>query len=168
MTKIFCAVKLMVNWSSAKLICHFLGNLIGYLFFIGLLNFVLSIWPYYIQKIVHELSGTSYTIDNFNLYVIGYTLFLIVITYFAPIINTSKNLLWKAFGAIFCILFLITTACLALEYHDYVSGGDKYPEDLRQFSHYMSIIFIYFNILSTFIVVFVQSVSYSYLKVKEV
>jgi len=158
----------MVNWRKIKLIGSFTGYLIGYLFFIGILNFVLSIWPYYVQGIVHEIVETSFTIDNFNLYVIGYTLFLIVITHFAPIVNKSQHILWRVFGVILFILFMISTACLGLEYHDFITDQQNYSIHLRDFSRNFAKIFISFNVLFTFLVVLMQSVSYSYLKVKEI
>jgi hypothetical protein len=160
-------VLVMVNWSKIKLIGNFTSHLIGYLFFIGLLNFVLSVWPYYAQWIVHGIVETPFIIDNFNLYVIGYTLFLIVITHFAPIVNKSKHILWRVFGAFLLILFIISTACLALEYHDFITNQQNYSIHLREFSRGFAKIFISFNVLFTFLVVLMQSVSYSYLKVKE-
>lgn len=148
--------------------CLFIGHFIGCFILLCLLNFVLSIWPYCLQYIVHRATVTDFSIDNFNLYVIGYTLFLVVITYFAPIIKKEDHILWSLFGVTLAILFVFSTAFLGFEYHDYITNGKNYSKELKKFSFFMANIFIGFNVFLTFCIAVVQSVSYSLSKMKKV
>lgn len=148
--------------------CLFFGHFIGCLVLLSLLNFILSIWPYYLQYIVHRATKTNFLIDNFNLYVIGYTLFLIVITYFAPIIKKGEHILWSLLGAAFLILFVISTGFLGFEYHDYITKGQNYSKELRDFSFYMANIFIGINVFLSIYIVLEQSIRYSLSKMKKV
>lgn len=149
-------------------ICRFLGHFIGYLIILCILNFFLSILPYYIQFAVHKLTASQFKIDNFNLYVIGYTLFLVVISHFVPIIKKQEHILWSIFGISLAILFVLATIFLGLEYHDYITNKRNYSKNLRHLSYLMANIFIFVNVFLTFCIVVLQSISYSLSKMKKV
>lgn len=149
-------------------VCLFLGHFIGCLVLLGFLNLILSVWPYYLQYIVHNATETAFLIDNFNRYVIGYTLFLIVITYFAPILKKGEHILYSLLGAAFIMLFVISTGFLGFEYHDYITKSQNYSQELRNFSSYIANIFIGINVFLSIYIVLEQSIRYSLEKMKKV
>lgn len=154
--------------SKAIKICLFLGHFLGCLLLLILLNLILSIWPYYLQYIVHTTTKTDFLLDNFNRYVIGYTLFLIVITYFAPILKKGEHILCSLLGAAFIMLFVLSTGFLGFEYHDFITKSQNYSQRLRDFSLHVANIFIGINVFLSIYIVLEQSIRYSREKINKV
>lgn len=148
--------------------CLFIGHFIVCFIILSLLNFLLSIWPYYIQGGVHIVTSTTFKIDNFNLYVIGYTLFVIVITYFVPIIKERNTSFFHLFEVFLIVVLFLSTAVLGFEYHDYITNGDNYSEKLRKGSRVMAQVFIGLNSILIFCMIIIQAAAYSFSKIKEV
>ena len=148
--------------------CLFIGHFIVCFIILSILNFLLSVLPYNIQGGVHVATSTEFKIDNFNLYVIGYSLFVIVITYFVPIIKKRNTSFFHLFEVFFIIVLFLSAAVLGFEYHDYITNGDNYSEKLRKGSRLMAQVFIALNVFLIFCMMFIQAADYSYSKIKKV
>ena len=148
--------------------CLFIGRFFVCFIILCLLNFLLSVWPYYLQFAVHTATSTKFEIDNFNLYVIGYTLFVIVITYFVPIIKKRNTSFYHLFEVLLIGVFFLSSAFLGFEYHDYITNGDNYSDQLRSSSSMMAKVFIGLNGCLIVFMIIVQAATYSLSRIRKI
>ncbi|MRA04615.1 hypothetical protein F4T82_12990 [Acinetobacter lwoffii] len=120
-----------------------------------LMYFIVGLFPYYIQIIANLWSQkTLISIDNFNLYVIGYTLFLVAAPYVLSKIDL-KDIYgqWCAVGM--AILFLIATVMLLIE-HLFIALSIRI-DGVKPMSTNVAIGFIIINAIIVSIYAWVQS-----------
>lgn len=117
--------------------------------------FIVGLFPYYIQILGNSVAQkTLIDIDNFNLYVIGYTLFLVAAPYVLSKIDL-KDIYgqWSAVGMM--ILFLIATVMLLIEHLFIALSIEK--EVVKSISGSVAIGFICINVIIASIYAWIQS-----------